>query len=267
MKHNPAYDKTEYSMLRTEILQYLEEYQTIRNMMYIATGTFLGLGIGTGISFLYLVPLVVIIPSYVAHLGYNKCVNKAGTYLQCYWENRDGFPMQWETRSSKYGEKINHVGRSSGKSSYKRRMYLPYYLCAMACFLLYFSSLVIGIWEDLMERTSAFVLAQLIESGVIESGQALPAYYPIRISDVLDVVRRLDFTDTNVIAWLVFTLFQFGIGIALMVYSRSKMKEDVPELRGEECVKIWMEIKEEELDEKGNERHEETGCPNTEQNE
>ena len=33
----------EYEMLRTEILQYMEEYQTVRNMMYVATVSILGL--------------------------------------------------------------------------------------------------------------------------------------------------------------------------------------------------------------------------------
>lgn len=33
----------EYEMLRTEILQYLEEYQSVRNMMYLATAAILGM--------------------------------------------------------------------------------------------------------------------------------------------------------------------------------------------------------------------------------
>lgn len=50
----------EYRLLRTEILQYLEEYQTVRNMMYAITGVLLGLGVGTDKSYLLLLPLLVI---------------------------------------------------------------------------------------------------------------------------------------------------------------------------------------------------------------
>lgn len=35
----------EYDMLRAEILQYLQNYQTVRNMMYIITATILGFAI------------------------------------------------------------------------------------------------------------------------------------------------------------------------------------------------------------------------------
>ena len=36
-----SFPEKEYEMLRTEILQYMEEYQSVRNMMYIATAAIL----------------------------------------------------------------------------------------------------------------------------------------------------------------------------------------------------------------------------------
>lgn len=52
----------EYEMLRDEILQYLEEYQNLRNMMYIIAVTILGFGLANdnAVEYVYLLPLVVI---------------------------------------------------------------------------------------------------------------------------------------------------------------------------------------------------------------
>lgn len=57
----------EYEMLRQEILQYLEEYQSVRNMMYLITVTVLGFGLNAEdvSAYFFLLPLVVIIPSYL----------------------------------------------------------------------------------------------------------------------------------------------------------------------------------------------------------
>lgn len=79
----------EYKFMRAEILQYMEEYQTVRNMMYVVTGTILGL---TGSLwenyYLFLLPLVVILPSYIIY--YNICwenVSRASGYIQIFLES------------------------------------------------------------------------------------------------------------------------------------------------------------------------------------
>ena len=59
----------EYDMLRQEILQYLAEYQNVRNMMYIITATILGFGLtnANAVEYVYLLPLVVIVPSFLVY--------------------------------------------------------------------------------------------------------------------------------------------------------------------------------------------------------
>ena len=65
----------EYEMLRTEILQYMEEYQSVRNMMYLATAAILGLNsVMFQNYYLFLLPLVVILPSYMVSYNYWKSV-------------------------------------------------------------------------------------------------------------------------------------------------------------------------------------------------
>lgn len=44
---------SEYEMLREEILQYLEEYQSVRNMMYAITVTILGIACNAKCHCLY----------------------------------------------------------------------------------------------------------------------------------------------------------------------------------------------------------------------
>lgn len=210
------------------------------------------MGMGTGIPYLYLVPLIVIIPSFAAHMTYNKCVNKAGMYLQCYWESQDGFPIQWETRNSKYEKKMKNIMNSGtfvGKDTYKSRTYMPYYLCATICFVLYFSNILFGIWEGLMERTSAFVQENLVASGIIGTNQSLPDYYPIRVSDIIDMVNSLDWSDLNLKVGILFICFQIVLGVVLFVYCHTKMSEKEPDLDRSVCINIWDEVHKEELEE------------------
>ena len=72
--------KDEYLFLRQEILQYLNNYQSVRDMMYGSTLTCLGLGlffedsIAIGAQYLFLLPLIVIVPSFLVAVNFWKCV-------------------------------------------------------------------------------------------------------------------------------------------------------------------------------------------------
>ena len=90
----------EYEMIRQEILQYLEEFQTVRNMMYVITVTLLGFclkGENT-IVYAYLLPLIVILPSHIISYDYWRCVTKASTYLRVFHEGSKESVWHWETR-------------------------------------------------------------------------------------------------------------------------------------------------------------------------
>lgn len=129
-------DYREYDMLRTEILQYLEEYQTVRNMMYAVTVSILsaaGLIGGSGKAYICLLPLVVILPSYVVLYDYMKCVSVASTYLRVFYElDSEGnelpeSPYHWESRHYAFGEKIND------RRADMPAQQLPYIACGAVC--------------------------------------------------------------------------------------------------------------------------------------
>ena len=66
--------KEEYLFIRQEMLQYLNNYQSVRNMMYVSTLACLGLGIFSdfedsiiiGEHFLFLLALAVIMPTFLS---------------------------------------------------------------------------------------------------------------------------------------------------------------------------------------------------------
>lgn len=124
----------EYLMLREEILQYLEEYQTVRNMMYLVTITTLGFCFGKGTSvspYLFLLPLIVILPSYVIATDYRKCVIRAASYLRVFYEEEENSNFHWETRLSL----VNKRCRFMTGINYQ---HTPYYVCGILCIILYF---------------------------------------------------------------------------------------------------------------------------------
>lgn len=134
------YELEECRFIRTEILQYLEEYQTVRNMMYAVTGTLLGFGIGTSKPYLLLLPLLVIIPSYFISIDYEKCVHVAATYLKVFYESRKDFPIKWETRKV-YLEGCCLLQVSDKYVTSFNRQQLPYKISALACVTIY-----LGLW-------------------------------------------------------------------------------------------------------------------------
>lgn len=105
----------EYEMLRAEISQYLEEYQSVRNMMYLSTAAILGVNsVMFQNYYLFLLPLVVILPSYIIFYNYWKSVSCASTYIQVFLDNEDVQVIyHWELRhryfSELYRENIKHM--------------------------------------------------------------------------------------------------------------------------------------------------------------
>lgn len=123
----------EYEMLRQEILQYLDKYQVVRNMMYVITVILLGFCL-TGkntIVYAYLLPLIVILPSYITAYDYWKCTTKLAAYLIVFHERDKKYPYQWEIRKNNFNEN-NHF---LPKNDYQE---LPYISCYICCISLYF---------------------------------------------------------------------------------------------------------------------------------
>ncbi len=157
------YELEEYRLIRAEILQYLEEFQTVRNMMYAVTGVLIGFGVQTGNSYLLLLPLLVIVPSYFIAIDYEKCVNVAATYLKVFYEQKDGFPIRWETRKIYLDLYLSQ--NSERYITFFNKQVLPYRVSAMVCVLIY---LAIWYMNHLSEWAERLLEGRVPSSGVLE---------------------------------------------------------------------------------------------------
>jgi len=121
----------EYRTLRTEILQYLQNYQNIRNMMYVASLAMLGFFIDKNMNPLYfLSPSVIIIPSYLVSVNYWQCADKISTYITVFWEKeKNGF--NWENRNVEFGILCKNVTKID-------MQLFPYIAMEFFCLFLYF---------------------------------------------------------------------------------------------------------------------------------
>lgn len=131
-KHNTLPPKEEYLFIRTEILQYMQNYQNVRNMMYIVTATCLGFVPGADVPnpYFYLLPLFIIMPSFLVAINFWKCVIIDSLYLRVFHEeNRSTF--QWESRhDSLYKD-------NRGLEDKINVQYLPYISCAVVCLAIF----------------------------------------------------------------------------------------------------------------------------------
>ena len=131
----------EYEMLRTEMLQYMEEYQTVRNMMYIATASIFGLN-GTlwDNYYLFLFPLAVILPSYLIYYDYWKCVSRDSTYMQVFLEDESTSQSSYHWESRHYKFRLLESEKLKNRKIYVIAHFqqIPYVVCGLLCLILYF---------------------------------------------------------------------------------------------------------------------------------
>ena len=145
----------EYEILRAEILQYLEEYQTVRNMMYIVTATILGINSAIWNNYyLFILPLIVILPSYLIFYNYWQTVTCASTYLQVFLEGNVSDEKQrtnsfyWESRHAELEKTLiekkknnnNLIKKNLSKITSLGMRYhqIPYWVCGCLCIILFF---------------------------------------------------------------------------------------------------------------------------------
>lgn len=121
----------EYDMLRIEIMEYLKNLQTVRNMMFIVAGTAFGFGINNHNPYLFLLPIVVIFSSYIVSLDYWNCTVKACTYLQAFYEEDSESPYHWETRQQRLPEFMETPFR---KVTVQHIPYLLFYVVSLALY-------------------------------------------------------------------------------------------------------------------------------------
>lgn len=153
--------ETEYQLIRAEILQYLNNYQAVRNRMYVVTLSCLGLSLGNNIGnpYLYLLPLIVILPSFLAAANFWKCVVIDSAYLRVFHEDR-GSGFHWETRHDRLfqqepwlEDKINI-------------QHLPYLVCSLVSLLMF--------WQKAKAGTAVYKNAGW--AGVLAAGVCIATF-------------------------------------------------------------------------------------------
>lgn len=149
---------TEYLMIREEMLQHIKEYQAVRNMMYIVTATTLGFGLTENVhkfESLFLLPLIVILPSYIVSTRYWMGVIKLATYLMVFHEQEKDCSFCWETcnymlvKKNKFTDRINYH-------------HVPYVVSGFMCITLYFGNLNWKNNYDILLGISALIICVLI---------------------------------------------------------------------------------------------------------
>lgn len=129
---NAEFKLEEYKSLRTEMLQHIQDYQNVRNMMYLVALTMIGFFIKKDVNVLYfLSPSIIIIPSYFVAMNSWHTVTKISTYINVFYEQDNGC-INWENRNfdfKKHNEKITKMSTNL----------MSYLLMQFFCAILYFA--------------------------------------------------------------------------------------------------------------------------------
>lgn len=173
--------KDEYLFIRQEILQYLNNYQSVRDMMYASTLTCLGLGIffeqqiTMGVQYLFLLPLVVIIPSFLVAVNFWKSVVVDSSYLKVFYEEDDpsndtdemqdnntsedkNLNFRWETRHARLFEENPKLDDKLNVQ------HIPYVVSALCCIGLFWWELLSSGSSTNADSTSGTVMYGSIDN-------------------------------------------------------------------------------------------------------
>jgi hypothetical protein len=133
----------EYNMMRSELVDYMNMLQSVRNMMYIGvSATFAFAFSDKSIFICSFLPLVFILPAYQCAVNYWNCVRKASAYMVVFHESYNDCPCHWESRHNMY--------RHDERENYKKSIFFnissqlaSYYICAAITMIYYFARLYI----------------------------------------------------------------------------------------------------------------------------
>lgn len=96
--------KDEYLMLRNEILKDYDIIQNSRYLLYVAVASILSFSLSQEEPLLFLIPYVVIIPTYLVSIDYTLDMYRIATYLMVFIEPVE---FNWENRQYKFNYIIN----------------------------------------------------------------------------------------------------------------------------------------------------------------
>ena len=121
-----AKDYTEYNFLKQEIRENQNTVQMYRNILYVSMGAILTFAFSSQEPLAFLIPFIVIIPTYMMSMGKTRNFCKIGAYLAVFLESDEGTEVSWETRLHRHD-----ILFSSKKSQVSH-----YTFCSTCCFFL-----------------------------------------------------------------------------------------------------------------------------------
>lgn len=144
--------KDEYLMLRNEILKDYDIIQNSRYLLYVAVASILSFSLSQEEPLLFLIPYVVIIPTYLVSIDYTLDMYRIATYLMVFIEPVE---FNWENRQYKFNYIIN--------KKIPRRynfFHFPFISSTIACTILFF--IFIKYPTDLEEISVKFIIEIII---------------------------------------------------------------------------------------------------------
>lgn len=119
----------EYSLLRTEILQCSQVLDNARNILYTAVGAILAFAFTQNDPLIFVIPYVVIIPTYLLTLETVYSIYRIGAYLLVFHE---GTEYNWESRLFK----LYDVLKPKKTLRYSFTLHVPFISVGFICTLL-----------------------------------------------------------------------------------------------------------------------------------
>lgn len=121
--------KDEYLMLRNEILKDYDIIQNSRYILYVVVATILSFSISRDEPLLFLIPYIVIIPTYLVSIDYTLDMYRISTYLMVFLEHGE---FNWENHQYKF----NYVISKKIPRRFKF-FHFPFLSASIACTLLF----------------------------------------------------------------------------------------------------------------------------------
>lgn len=214
----------EYEMLRAEILQYMEEYQTVRNMMYGITVSVLGInGVWLNNYYLFLLPMFVILPSFLNFYDYWRSVACASVYMQIFLEKDNGQQVyHWESRHREFSILFRKKKAEESQTITALGMHfqqIPYFVCGGLCLVLY--------WLGMGEKHIRPYIREKISDTILEIWRGIADSINFSCLNTMDTLS------------LIFDLLLGAAATGVCVYIGIKfLRVDDEEIR-----MIWHQVK------------------------
>lgn len=144
--------QNEYIILRDEILKQYDIIQNSRYLLYVTVATILTFSLSKSEPLLFLIPYIVIIPTYLISVDYTLDSYRICTYLMVFLEDED---FHWENRQYNFNYIIN-----KGLPKRENFFHVPFILSSLMCSILFYA--FVDYPDDFYAITYKFVIKMFI---------------------------------------------------------------------------------------------------------